>query len=243
MLQAKEKDQAVVQNRSDSELLLLARKGNAAAFRTLVRRHDRYLYRIARSVSPDNQEAEDVVQETFVRAFKQLASFRGHASLATWLTRITLNEAIHRRRRRRSTIQLESLQEQESTNTQVRLSPLVIPESDPERAAAQHQIRRLLERSIDQLPDSLRTVFVMRDVEALSTAETARLLEIRQATVKTRLHRARRMLREILGEQIGPSLKDVFPFERPRCDRLVERLLNQLGLPPLKTVSAKVIQS
>ena len=228
----------VPNGRSDSELLRLAREGNAAAFRTLVRRHDRYLYRIARSVLRDNQEAEDVVQETFVRAFKQLAGFRGHARLATWLTRITLNEAIQRRRRRRHIVQLDSLQQQEASNTQVRPSPLITPDPDPERTAAQHQICRLLERTIDQLPDSLRTVFVMRDVEELSTAETARLLGIRQATVKTRLHRARRMLRDALGEEIGASLKDVFPFERPRCDALVERLLNQLGLPALRTLSA-----
>jgi RNA polymerase sigma-70 factor (ECF subfamily) len=236
MMQAK-KTKVVVQNgRSDNELLRLAREGNAAAFRTLVRRHDRHLYRIARSVLLDNHEAEDVVQESFVRAFKRLVEFRGHASVTTWLTRITLNEALQRRRRRRPTLELDSLQEQESTNTQVRPSPLVAPDPDPERRTAQHQIRRLLERTIDKLPDSLRTVFVMRDVEELSTAETAVLLGIRQATVKTRLHRARRMLRDLLGEQIGANLKDVFPFEKPRCDRLVERLLNQLGLPPLKPV-------
>src|SRR4029079_8996979 len=111
----------------------------------------------------------------------RLVDFRGHASLATWLTRIALNEAIQKRRRRRPTLDLDSLLEQESANRQVRPSPLVAPDADPERRAAHHQIRRLLERTIDQLPDNLRTVFVMRDVEELSTAETAHLLGIHQA--------------------------------------------------------------
>lgn len=214
---------------SDSELLRLAREGNATAFRTLVRRHDRYLYRIARSVLLDNQEAEDVVQETFIRAFKGLVDFRGRASLATWLTRITLNEALQRRRRRRHTVQFDSLQG--DTHARADTTPLVASELDPERTAAQKQIRKLLEQAIDRLPDSLRTVFVMRDVEELSTAESALLLKISQPTVKTRLHRARRMLREALGEHVRASLKDVFPFERPRCDALVERLLIELRFP------------
>ena len=106
----------------------------------------------------------------------------------------------------------------------------MLPRKTPELTAAQQQIRKLLERAIDGLPDSLRTVFVMRDVEELSTAEAARLLGLGEPTVKTRLHRARRMLREVLGDQIAASLSDVFPFERQRCDRLVERVLKQVGL-------------
>jgi RNA polymerase sigma-70 factor (ECF subfamily) len=212
---------------TDSELLRLSRAGDAAAFDKLIRRHDRRLYRIARSVLVDDQEAEDVIQETFVKAFKALSGFRGSAKLSTWLTRITLNEAIRGRRRRRSLVQLEALQ---GRDQQLSPAPATAPEQDPEHRTAQHQIRKVLERAIDDLPDGLRTVFVMRDVEELSTAETARNLRSREATVKTRLHRARRMLREFLGEEVRASLKDVFPFEKQRCDRLVERLLSQLAL-------------
>jgi RNA polymerase sigma-70 factor (ECF subfamily) len=107
---------------------------------------------------------------------------------------------------------------------------MIAPAQDPELTAAQQQIRKVLERAIDGLPDNLRIVFVMREVEELSTAEAARLLGLGESTVKTRLHRARRMLRDVLGEQIAASLNDVFPFERQRCDLLVERVLKQVGL-------------
>ena len=213
---------------NDTELLGLARDGNAAAFDALIRRHDRFLYRIARSILRDDHEAEDVVQDTFVKAFKGLVDFRADASLLTWLTRIALNEALGRKRRRRNTVQLGELKQ--LPNGQVGRSPMIAPEQDPEIMTAQHQIGKLLERTIDELPDGLRTVFMMRDVEEVDTAEIARLLKLTEATVKTRLHRARRLLRELLGEEIRESLKDVFPFERSRCDRLVARLLEQVGL-------------
>jgi RNA polymerase sigma-70 factor (ECF subfamily) len=211
----------------DGELLRLAREGDATAFDTLIRRHDRFLYRVARSILLDDYEAEDVVQETFIKAFKRLVDFRGEARLSTWLTRIALNEALGRKRRRRNTVELGALQH---SNAQIEPSPMIASAQDPELTAAQHQIRKLLERAIDELPDSLRTVFVMRDVEELSTAEAARLLGLGVPTVKTRLHRARRMLREVLGDQIAASLNDVFPFERQRCDLLVNRVLKQVGL-------------
>jgi RNA polymerase sigma-70 factor, ECF subfamily len=217
---------------SEAELLRLAREGDPAAFRILIRRTDRYLYRIARSVLLNDHEAEDVVQETYVRAFTRLVDFRGDARLSTWLTRIALNEALQRHRRRRRVVSLEVLDSASGhPDAQIHWSPMIAPTQDPERATARHQFRILLERAIDDLPEAFRTVFVMRDVEDASTEETATVLGIRQQTVKTRLHRARRMLREALGEQIGAALKDAFPFERARCDRLVERVLGQLGFP------------
>ena len=217
----------------DSELLERARQGDASAFDMLIRRHDKHLYRIARSVLPDDAEAEDAVQETFIRAFTGLRNFRGAASLRTWLTRIVLNEAI-RRRRRPSMVELGALHAaQERTRRPAHSAALRAREQDPERAAAQGQIRKMLEKAIDSLPAAFRIVFVMRDVEEFSTAETATLLGLQVETVKTRLHRARRMLRESLGEQLAAALNDVFPFERPRCDALVKRLLHQLGLSRL----------
>lgn len=222
---------------SDGELLRLARDGDPAAFRILIRRHDRYLYRIARSVLQDDHEAEDVVQETYVRAFTRLVDFRGDASLSTWLTRIALNEALQRRRRRRRTVHLDVIDAAPHCAVQIDRSPMVAPDQDPERTTAQHQLRRFLERAIDDLPEAFRTVFVMRDIEEASTEETASVLGIRQQTVKTRLHRARRMLRAALGEHIGAALKDAFPFDRPRCDRLVKKVLDQLGFPFAKSVT------
>jgi RNA polymerase sigma-70 factor, ECF subfamily len=222
----------------DSELLERAREGDASAFDILIRRHDRHLYRIARSVLPDDQEAEDVVQETFMRAFMGLRGFRGAASLRTWLTRIVLNEAIRRRRRRRSTVELTALHAaQERSRRPIHTASLTARDRDPERAAAQSQIRKMLEKAIDELPAEFRTIFVLRDVEEFSTEETANLLGIREETVKTRLHRARRALRESLGAQLALVLKDVFPFEKPRCDALVRRLLDQLGLSRMTPLS------
>jgi len=217
---------------SDDELLRLARAGDLVAFSFLIRRHDRSLYRVARSVLLDDQEAEDVIQETYLRAVAKLTGFRGEASLSTWLTRITLNEAIRRRERRRTTIPVDRLDSsREQAHQQASKPPSMTPACDPERSAARLEIRKMLERAIEDLPEIFRTVFVMRDVEGISTEETARILDIREETVRTRLHRARRMLRSTLGEQVASALKDVFPFEAPRCERLTKAILDQYGLP------------
>jgi len=217
---------------TDSELLEGWLQGDPSAFRTLVRRHDKYLYRIARSILLDDHDAEDIVQETFIRAFTGLKSFRGSASFRTWLTRIVLNEANRRRRGQRPTVDLDALQVTQELQRSSPSYPLIAPDIDPESSAAQSQIRRLLERAIDDLPAAFRIVVVMRDVEEVGTQETASLLGIREETVKTRLHRARRMLRESLGEQVASALKEVFPFNKPRCNALVQRLLDQLAYRP-----------
>jgi RNA polymerase sigma-70 factor, ECF subfamily len=213
---------------ADSELLERARKGDAA-FRTLIRRHDKYLYRIARSVLSDESEAEDAVQETFIRAFTGLPRFRGGATLRTWLTRIALNEAVRRSRSQRSLLDVDAIHAaQERSRRPIHSRSLTARERDPESGVAQSQIRKVLEKAIDHLPPAFRVVLILRDVEEISTRDTAKLLGIREETIKTRLHRARRLLREILGEQFASALKDVFPFERPRCDALVRRLLSRL---------------
>jgi RNA polymerase sigma-70 factor (ECF subfamily) len=216
---------------SDRELLQCVRQGDPAAFRTLIRRHDRYLYRVARSVLADDHEAEDVIQQTYLQAFTRLVDFRGEASLRTWLTRITLNEAIRRGRRQRSTVPLSAVDAaRERDRSQAYLSQLTIP--DPERAAARSQIRKILEAAIDALPAAFRTVLILRDVEEVSVEQTAKLLGIKPETARTRLHRARRMLRESLGEQFAAVLKDVFPFDRLRCNELTRTVLDQLGVRP-----------
>ena len=212
----------------EEELLERARQGQPDAFSTLVRRHDRYLYRVARSVLRDDDEAEDVVQQTFLQAFVNLVDFRGEANLRTWLTRIALNDALQRQRRQRSMVELDQLDTaQERVRSDLVLSSLTSP--TPEQAAARNQVRETLERAIDDLPPAFRIVLIMRDVEEASVDETANALAIKPQTVRTRLHRARRMLRDSLGEQFTAVLKDVFPFERPRCDALVRKLLIDVG--------------
>jgi RNA polymerase sigma-70 factor (ECF subfamily) len=208
----------------DGELLERARQGHPDAFSTLIRRHDRYLYRVARSVLRSDDEAEDVVQQTYLQAFTNFVDFRGEANLRTWLTRIALNDALQRRRRQRATVELDQLDAaRERIRSDFALSALTIP--TPEHAAAHSQIRMILEHAIDKLPPAFRIVLIMRDVEEASVNETASALAIKPETVRTRLHRARRMLRDSLGEQFAAALKDVFPFERPRCDALVRKLL------------------
>jgi RNA polymerase sigma-70 factor, ECF subfamily len=217
---------------TDTELLEHARQGDPEALGTLVRRHDRYLYRVARSVlrdDLDDLDAEDIVQQTFLQAFVNFVDFRGESSLRTWLTRITINLALQRRRRRRSTVELSQVDTaQERLRSEFYLSSHT--PSTPEHTAARSQIREILERAIDDLPPAFRTVLIFRDVEEASVEETANILGIKPQTVRTRLHRARRMLRDSLGEQFGAVLKDVFPFERPRCDALIRKLLIEVGL-------------
>src|SRR5262245_59155471 len=214
---------------SDSELLERARQGDADAFSALVRRHDRYLYRITRSILRDDHEAEDLVQQTYLKAFTKIVGFRGEASLRTWLTRIARNEALRRKRRQRSLVDLGAIDTaRERVRSQIYLSPLT--QATPEGEVARIQIRRMLERAIDDLPTAYRTVFIMRDVEEATVEETANVLGIKTETVRTRLHRARNMLRERLGEQLAAVLTDVIPLGRSRCTALVESLAAKVGL-------------
>jgi len=215
----------------DADLTRLAQQGDAAAFRAIMRRHNRLLYRVARSVVRDDSEAEDVVQEAYVRAFTGLAEFRGEASLSTWLTRIALNEALGRLRRQRPTVDLKALDAvQERDRTHIIPFPLMPTQTDPERTAAQREIRRVLQQAIDGLPEPFRVVFVLRDVEEMSVEETAAHLGLRRETVKTRLFRARRLLRRALDEEFASALKDTFPFAGPRCARITDAVLSRLGM-------------
>ncbi|RUX92470.1 MULTISPECIES: RNA polymerase sigma factor [unclassified Mesorhizobium] len=200
----------------------LARDGDA--FRTIIKTHNQRLYRIARGVVRNDSEAEDIVQEAYVRAFAHLDAFRGDSSLATWLSRIVINEALGRLRKRRRTVALP-----ENPQAEIIQFPLN-PSDDPERTMAQRQILQLVERATDSLPDVYRTVFVARVIEGLSIEETADLLGVRPQTVKTRLHRARVLVRKALDDQIGPVLLDAFPFAGRRCERLTRTVLRRLGL-------------
>ena len=209
---------------SDLELAQGAMARDGAAFRTIMKTHNQRLYRIARGVVRNDAEAEDIVQEAYVRAFTHLESFRGDASLGTWLSRIVINEALGRLRKRRRTVAMP-----ENPQAEIIQFPLN-PSDDPERTMAQRQILQLVERATDSLPDVYRMVFVARVIEGLSIEETSELLGVRPQTVKTRLHRARALLRKALDDQIGPVLLEAFPFAGRRCERLTAAVMKRLGL-------------
>ena len=216
---------------SERELVQRARIGDGAAFRTIIQRNNRRLFRIARSILKNDSEAEDVVQEVYVRAFEHLSEFRGESALATWLARIAINEAQGRLRRQRPTVDLDLLDTGGDSMSQVIPFPLNLnSNSDPERMAAQREVRRLMEQAIDDLPDAFRVVFVMRIVEGMSIEETASFLGLREETVKTRVHRARHLLRQALDVQLAPALKDSFPFDGARCAHIADVVLERLGL-------------
>lgn len=197
------------------DLVGRCRSGDEAAVRELTRRHNQRLFRIARSILRDDAEAEDVVQETYVRAFTQLDTFRGQSEIGTWLVRIAMNEALGRLRRQRPTVEADDL-------------PATSAGDDPESAMAQQELRTLLERSIDSLPDAFRTVFVARMVEGLSTEETADLLGLRPETVKTRVHRARVRLRRAIEREVGPAWSQAFSFDGARCERLTAAVVQRM---------------
>lgn len=214
---------------SDAELVELARQGGENAIRTLIERNNQRLFRAARSVLRNDSEAEDVVQETYVKAFTALASFRGEASFSTWLTRIALNEAVSRLRRRRKNSDLEALDQAVSADAGlVSLFPLSLVPLPADTEAARSEMRQMLETAIDGLPEGFRTVFVLRDVEGLSTEETADHLALKPETVKTRLHRARRMLRAVLEEELRGSFAELYPFDGARCVHMADRVIAKL---------------
>jgi RNA polymerase sigma-70 factor, ECF subfamily len=223
----------------DAELVSLARQGVAAAFRAIMERNNRRLFRVARGVLKNDADAEDVVQETYLRAFANLDSFAGTAALSTWLTSIALNEALGRLRRRRPMIDLDDIAaaatDRDEPAARVIPFPLAQPAtSDPEHSAARTEIQRLLEQAIDDLPDVFRTTFMLRFVEQMSVEETAACLGVPEETVKTRVHRAKRRLRQALGAQLASTLADTFPFAGARCARISDTVLRRLGVegPP-----------
>ncbi|QIG47957.1 RNA polymerase sigma factor [Nordella sp. HKS 07] len=211
----------------DLDLARRAQAGDAEAFRAILRRHNQKLYRLARSIVRNDSEAEDIVQETYVTAFAHLGTFRGEASLATWLSRIAINEALGRLRKRRR--QTALISDEPAGDAHIIPFPLNAGSDDPERTMAQRQILALVEQATDALPDVYRTVFVARVIEGLSLEETADLLRIKPQTVKTRLHRARALVRRRLDEQIGPLMLDAFPFAGRRCERLTAAVMKRLG--------------
>ena len=213
---------------ADAGLVQRARDREEAAIRTLMQANNRRLFRLARGILRNDAEAEDVVQETWVRAFTHLDSFRGDSSFATWLSRIAMNEALGRLRRARPNVEWTTLPSG-TLEAQIIQFPNSASE-DPEKSMAQREIRHVVEHAIDELPEAFRIVFITRVIEGMNVEETAELLDLKPETVKTRLHRARNMLKENVERKIGPVVMEAFPFAGRRCERLTEAVLKRLGV-------------
>lgn len=219
-------------DRTEAELVLLARQNDEAAIRELVRRCNRQLFRVARGILHDDAEAEDVVQAAYVAAFTKLGSFQGKAAFSTWITRIAMNEAYGRLRKRARVVDLDDYRneaaealEHGSANTMTQ--PPATPESELGRA----EVRAFLEHAIDALPEPFRLTYVLRDVQEMSTREVAELLGVNPITVKTRLLRARRRLRDEIRQHLASEFSGVFPFDGARCAHMADRVIAALRAP------------
>jgi RNA polymerase sigma-70 factor, ECF subfamily len=215
----------------DTELAAAVCARLPGAFETLMRRYNRVLFRTARSVLRDDTEAQDALQDGYLQAYRNMHAFRGDASLRTWLTRIVVNEAIARARklaRRAEVIELGAAGSDDDHDHGASMQDHPSPDG-PEQQAQRGQFRALLERQIDRLPESFRTVFMLRAVEELSAEEVAAILGIPEATVRTRFFRARSMLRESLQREFDFAVEDAFGFDGARCDRIVANTLAALA--------------
>jgi RNA polymerase sigma-70 factor, ECF subfamily len=211
----------------DAGLVRRALARDEAAVRAIMQANNRRLYRLARGILRNDAEAEDVVQDTYVRAFTHLEQFRGDSSLSTWLSRIAMNESLGRLRRQRAGVEWSEL-EKSAPQAQIIPFPLVSSD-DPEKSMAQREIQQVVERAIDELPEPFRLVFITRVIEGMNVEETAEILGLKPETVKTRLHRARNLLRDNVERKIGPVVMEAFPFAGRRCQRLSEAVLQRLG--------------
>ena len=216
------------QGATDAELVARAANGDQLAFEAIMRRHNRLLFRTARSILKSDAETEDALQETYLRAWRALANFRAEAKLSTWLVRIVINESLGRLRRHGAqVIPLDTAMECSEHQTEAWMED--DPDQRPDRVAMRGEVRRLMEARIDRLPDAFRTVFMLRAVEELSVEEIAVALDIPEATVRTRFFRARGLLREGLARDVDISISDAFSFAGARCDRIVAGVLARLA--------------
>jgi RNA polymerase sigma-70 factor, ECF subfamily len=214
---------------SDDEVVRRIRNGEPALFEILMRRYNPRLYRVARSILRDDHEAEDVMQQAYVNAFAHLDQFAERSTFATWLTRIATYEALGRLRRRRRLKEVAVMEDDRDP-----LDTVTAPGPDPERQAFAGELNRALEQALDTLPETYRCVFVLRDVEGLSTTEAAECLGLSLDVVMTRLHRARSTLRRALWSQAGIAVRDIYTFHAIRCDRVVAHVFARLGLSTIQ---------
>ena len=219
---------------TDGEFVERIVAGDQAAFAALMRKYNRVLFRTARAILRDDAEAEDALQEGYLAAYRAMPSFRGDARLSTWLVRIVANQALARRRKIVRTAEVISLEGPAPGEAEGYADSGSSDPGTPERATLRGETRRLIETSIDALPEAFRAVFILRAVEEMSVEEVAASLDIPEATVRSRHFRARGMLREALSRQIDTALEEAFSFAGERCDRVVAGVLARLAvLPPL----------
>ena len=220
-------------NLSDAALAGRIAARDQDAFAILMRRHNQRLFRTARSILHNDAEAEDAVQETYLQAYRSIGTFRADATLATWLTRIAVNQSLGRLRRAGRRAQITSLYADEENNHDLDEADMKPSTAEsPEGSAMRAQARAMLESSIDALPEQFRTVFVMRAIEEMSGEEVALCLDIPEATVRSRFFRARSQLRSALLDHVDSAFGDVFSFDGVRCDRIVATVLERLNDAP-----------
>ncbi len=216
---------AGIETLSDEQVVQRVLAGDTACFEIIMRRYNQRLYRVSLSILHDDHEAEDVMQETYVRAYQHLRQFAGRAKFSTWLTRIGVHEALARVHRRGRFLELEPSADPKGDP----MDAFPATALGPEQLASTAELGRLLEQAIDALPEGYRSVFMLRDVEEMSTEETAECLEITVENVKTRLHRARAMLRRELYARAGATGPAAFSFMAVRCDRIVARVFERIA--------------
>ena len=209
---------------TDEALVNRARTGDSAAFELLMRRHNQRVFRVVRSVLRDTDDIEDVIQQAYVQAFLHLDQFGGNARWSTWLCRIAINEALARLRQRGRFVSIEAVSEEAMANLSKGSS------GDPERTAAGREFSKMVEQAIDELPEIYRAVLIMREVEGMTTEETASVLDVQTDVIKTRLHRARASLRDAIEDRIGEQMKNSYTFGNERCDRVVAAVFARLNL-------------
>lgn len=206
---------------TDEEVVAAVLDGDLGLFEVLMRRYNQRLYRVARGIVRDAAEAEDVVQEAYMNAYVHLGQFANRARFSTWLTKIAVYEALARARRQSRFV--------DAPEGRGDMSTLHSNDPDPERQAQTSELRSVLEGAIDALPPAYRSVFIMREVEQLSTAETAECLDVSEDAIKMRLHRARGMLRSGLMERVGMSAPEALRFDGARCDRIVRTVMARIA--------------
>ena len=217
-------EQARIEGWTDERVVERVLAGETALYEIIMRRYNQRLYRVVISILRDRDEAEDVLQDAYVRAYQHLSQFEGRASFSTWLTRIAVHEALARLRSRSRMLQLGT--ETDEEDIPVDSMPASV---DPEETTSRAELARLLEHSLMNLPEQYRTVLMLRDVEELSTSETAEALGLTEENVKVRLHRGRSLLRRDLLERVGTTAREAFPFMGRRCDRVVHRVFVSLS--------------
>ena len=215
---------------SDRELAARIARGDRGAFTIVMRRHNRLLYRTARAILRDDTDAEDALQDAYLKAYAGIGTFAGDSRLSTWLVRIVVNEALGRLRQRKrdQTVVPFSPSRERPSESEEDMVP-GRPEETPENMTLRAEMRRLLERSIDELPVAFRTVFILREVEEMTVEEIALALQIPSGTVRTRLFRAKSLLRQSLAREMELNLDALFEFAGARCDRIVDNVLKKLG--------------